>query len=113
MQILNQTQKTVLAAKGFVADTIASRFIGLLKHDFLPQDEGLVITQCHSIHMFFMKFSIDVVFVDRQKVVVGLVRNIKPFWMSPYFWRAHYAIELAQGQIDKTKTALGDQISWG
>ncbi len=112
MQIRNLTQNTILAQKASVADTIASRFIGLLRHDFLPETEGLILTQCTSIHMFFMKFAIDVIFVDRDKTVVGLVRAIKPFQMSPYFWRSDCAIELAAGQIDKTKTKLGDKISW-
>ncbi len=113
MQILNQTQNTVLAQSAVIADTIASRFIGLLRHDSLPQGQGLVITQCNSIHMFFMKFAIDVVFVDRKRIVVGLVRGIKPFQMSSYYWRSDCAIELTEGQIDRTKTALGDKIFWG
>lgn len=112
MRIINQTQKKTLAEKAILADTMASRFIGLLRHPVLPVGEGLVITQCHSIHMFFMKFAIDVVFIDRNKIVVGLVKNIKPFQMSGYYWRADCAIELPAGQIETTKTALGDKISW-
>ncbi len=112
MRIVNQTQKRVLAEKAILADTTASRFIGLLRHVVLPVGEGLVITQCHSIHMFFMKFAIDVIFVNRNKIVVGLVRDIKPFQMSRYYWRADCAIELPAGQIETTKTALGDKIIW-
>ncbi|MCB9771506.1 MAG: DUF192 domain-containing protein [Candidatus Omnitrophica bacterium] len=112
MQILNQTRNTILAQKAVLADTAGSRLVGLLKHDSLSDKEGMIITQCRSIHMFFMKFPIDVIFVDRKKVVVGLVRNIKPFRMSPYFWRASCAIELPSGSIDKTKTVLQDQIFW-
>ncbi len=112
MQILNQTQNTILADNAVIADTFASRSVGLLRHTSLPQGEGLVLTQCQSIHMFFMKFPIDVIFVDRNKNVVGLVRGIKPFRMSPYFWRSDCAIELPAGQIDRTKTALGDKIFW-
>ncbi len=112
MRILNQTRNTVLAESAVVADTIASGFIGLLRHDSLPQGEGLLIKRCQSIHMFFMKFSIDVVFVDHSRVVVGLVRGIKPFRMSAFYWAADCAIELPEGQIDRTKTFLGDIISW-
>ena len=112
MQIVNQTQNTLLAQKAFVADSLVLRFIGLLRHDFLPEGEGLIITQCKSIHMFFMKFAIDVIFVDRKKNVVGLLRAIQPFRLSPYYWRSEYAIELPVGQIDRTKTRLGDKILW-
>ena len=112
MRIFNQTQNIVLAEKAVLADTVASRFIGLLRHTVLPVGEGLVITQCHSIHMFFMKFAIDVVFVNRKRIVVGLVKDIQPFQMSWYYWRADCAIELPAGQIERTKTALGDKILW-
>ena len=113
MQILNQTQNTILAKTAVIADTMASRFVGLLRHHSLLEGEGMVITQCNSIHMFFMRFSIDVVFVDRNKIVVGLVRDIKPFRMSAYYWRSDCAVELPLGQIDRTKTALGDKLCWG
>ena len=62
--------------------------------------------------MFFMKFPIDVVFADSDKKVVGLVKNIKPFYLSPIFLKGYYAVELAVGTIDKTKTAVGDKINW-
>ena len=112
MKIINTTRNAILAENAAIADTIISCFIGLLRHDHLPQNEGLILTDCRSIHMFFMKFSIDVIFTDRRKVVVGLVRGIKPFRMSGYYWRSFYAIELPTGQIEATHTALGDQIQW-
>ncbi len=112
MKIINQTQNRVLAEHAVLADSILSRLAGLLGHDSLLPGEGMIITQCRSIHMFFMKFSIDVIFIDRNKSVVGLVRRIKPFRMSPYFWRSVAAIELPEGTIESTYTKLGDQIVW-
>lgn len=87
-----------------------SRLKGLLGRDAIGPQEAMVITQCRSIHMFFMKFSIDVIFVDRKRRVVGLVKRIKPFLMSPYFWRATAAIELPEGMIDGTQTHVGDEV---
>lgn len=110
MRIINQTRNTVLAEKAILADTIVSGMVGLLKHRSLPQGEGMLITPAHSIHMFFMKFAIDAIFINRKNMVVGLVRNIKPFQMSPYFWRACAVIELPSGTIEQTKTQLDDQI---
>lgn len=93
-----------------MADTAVSRLVGLLKHKFLPPNAGMIITQCRSIHMFFMRFAIDVIFVDRNYRVVGLVENIRPFRLSPYFWRASCAIELPVGTIVASKTRVGDQL---
>lgn len=110
MRIINQTQNTIVAKRAALADTMLSRLVGLLNRRSLDADEGLVITQCRSIHMFFMKFAIDVIFVDRKGIVVGLVPAIKPFGMSPYFWRADRAIEVPVGTISVSQTQAGDKI---
>ena len=110
MKILNKTQKTVIAEQVDVADTTVSRLVGLLNRKILPPNEALIITRCRSIHMFFMRFPIDAIFVDRHDRIVGLVRHIKPFRMSPCFFRASDVIELPVGTIDRTKSQEGDLI---
>ena len=112
MRILNLTQKTLLASDARLADTPISRMTGLLNRTSLSEGEALIITRCSSIHMLFMRFPIDVVFVDKAGLVVGVVENIKPYQFSPVFWKADCAIELPVMTIEKTRTALGDQISY-
>lgn len=109
-RLTNQTRQILLADRALLADTAWSRMRGLLGRDTLVPGEALVITGCQSIHMVFMKFAIDVVFVDRKGVVVGLVQNISPFSLSPIFWRADRAIELPAGVIASSGTSLSDQI---
>ena len=110
LSILNTSKSTVIDQSGAVADTFLSRMIGLLSRKSLSVDEALVITRCNSIHMLFMRFSIDVIFVDKSDCVVGLVERIKPFRLSPIFFQSQYAIEVSEGVIGQTKTAVGDQI---
>jgi uncharacterized protein len=110
LRILNHTQNTVLAGHAAVADTFVSRMRGLLGRESLPEGEALVITRCNSIHMFFMRFSIDVVFIDKNDRVVGLLKKIPPLALSPVYWRASKAIELPAGTITKTKTRLHDKL---
>ena len=93
-----------------VADTFFSRLVGLLNRKSFNPGEALIIRRCRSIHMFFMGFAIDVVFVDRNNRVVGFVEGIKPFCLSPIFFRASYAIELPEGTVKTSKTTAGDQI---
>lgn len=95
-----------------VADTSWSRMKGLLGRKSLAKDAGLLITKCNSIHMFFMKFALDVIFLDSTNKVVGLVKNIPPFALSPIFWNANKAIELAAGIIENTETKIGDRFSF-
>lgn len=110
VSILNTTKNTVLARKGGIAGTFRSRMTGLLDRKSLLPGEALIITRCKSIHMFFMRFAIDAVFVDKDNSVVGLVERIKPFRLSPVFLRASYVIEVPLGTIVQTKTSVGDKI---
>ena len=111
MPIINTTQATTLASYVEIADNPEKRMKGLLGRHSLSEGYALVITRCNSIHMLFMKFSIDVVFLDKKNRVVGLVPNIKPFQFSPIFWKASCALELPVGVIELTKTQIGDQIT--
>ena len=82
--------------------------IGLIGRKEISASEALLIPHCQSIHMVFMRFSIDVLFVSKENRVVGIVKNIRPFFLSPIFWESSYAIELPAGKIVETKTSLGD-----
>ncbi len=110
MRILNKSKNTVIAQNARVADTFGARMKGLLGRHEIPAGEALVITKCQSIHMFFMRFAIDAIFVDGQERVVGLVEDIRPFGLSPLFFKARYVIEVAPGTITKTRTELHDHL---
>ena len=110
MTVTNLTRNTVLCSHAQLADSFVARARGLLGRKALTAGQGLVITRCNSIHMFFMKVPIDAVFVDRQGKVVGLVENILPNRLSPIFWSAERDIEIPPGSINTTATALGDVV---
>jgi uncharacterized membrane protein (UPF0127 family) len=110
LRITNQTRNIVLADHAQLADTYLSRLTGLLNRTRLNQGEALIITRCQQIHMFFMRFAIDVIFIDSSNRAVGLVKDIKPWQLSAIFWQANRAIELPPGVIAKTQTVIGDQI---
>lgn len=112
MRVVNQSKGALLASQATLAKTIFSRFKGLLGQPSLPEQNALIIPDCRSIHMFFMRFSIDVIFADRNHRIVGLVKNIGPFCLSPYFWKAYYAIELPAGKIHQTRSEVGDRLSF-
>ena len=77
----------------------------------LPDGAGLVIDPCTSIHMFFMRFSIDVLYVDREDRVVRIQKGLKPWRVGPLHTKgARYVIELPEGTVTRTGTQLGDHI---
>ena len=108
--IHNLTRNTAIASHAEIAQNPWTRMKGLLGRRDLSPNEALIITHCQSIHMFFMKFPIDVIFCDRRNKVIGLCERLKPFCLSPIFFKASYAIELPSGTIAAFKTQVGDQI---
>ena len=107
--IRNRTRETVLAQAADVADTQAKRNTGLLKHERLAPGEGLWIIPCSSVHTFFMKFPIDLVYIDRKKKV-RKVRSAVPAWRLSMCLMAHSILELPAGVIEQTGTAVGDEL---
>jgi len=73
-----------------------------------PQ-EGLWIVPCPMIHTFFMKFAIDVVFLDRELSAVRVLENLRPWRLSPWVWRAHSVLELAGGTL-RGGVQAGDRL---
>ena len=110
VRVHNQTRNAVLATAAEVADTSAKRRTGLLKHTKLDPGDGLWITPCESVHTFFMKFAIDLVYLSRQKQV-RKVRHAVPPWRLSACLTAHSILELPAGTAKQTGTQPGDQLS--
>ncbi len=106
----NLTRGTSLAHCARVADTPATRVVGLLHDTMLAEGDGLWIVPCNSIHSFWMKFIFDAVFLDKKLRVVHLVREMKPWRISKIAFSAHSVLELPPGLIAKTLTEIGDQF---
>lgn len=108
MAIVNISKNTVLAKKVIVADDFYSRLKGLLGRNSIGQEEALVIRPANSIHTLFMRFSIDVLFVDKENKVIGLRECLEPFMITPIFLNSRLVIELSSQTIQKTQTQIGD-----
>jgi len=92
-----------------VADTSAKRRTGLLKHERLDPGRGLWNTPCESVHTFFMKFPIDLVYLDKRRKVKK-IRNRVPAWRLSACLTAHSILELPAGTIETTGTQVGDEL---
>ncbi len=110
MKVVNQTRGMVLADRVQTAKTWRSRLRGLLLRDCLPEGHCLVLEPCNSVHTCFMKFNIDVLFVDSRGTVVYLLANLPPFRFSPVVRNAEYVIELPADTIRSTGTAVNDRL---
>src|ERR1051326_6300569 len=92
-----------------VADTSAKRRVGLLKHKKLEPGTGLWILPCESVHTFFMKFPIDLVYLDKRRKVKK-VRHAVPAWRLSACLTAHSVLELPAGTVKQSGTAVGDEL---
>ena len=86
----------VVCERCLVADTPFARMRGLLGRTELPRGEGVFLRPAGSIHTFFMRFPIDVVFVDGEGIVVGVERELPP-WRTARRRGAKAVLELAAG----------------
>jgi len=113
VRILNVTRQVDLCEKCGIANNLFTRVRGLLGRSTLPKGEGLLIVPCPSIHMFGMKFSLDVIFLNQENIVTDFVEDIGPgkFYLAQnHFGKAHSALEVSSGIIAKTGTQRGDEI---
>jgi uncharacterized membrane protein (UPF0127 family) len=109
LRITNLTRTTVLGDSIDLADTSAKRRTGLLKHERLAPGEGLWIVPCESVHTFFMKFPIDLVYLSKDRKVKKVRHAVKPWRMSACL-SAHSILELPAGAVEKTGTQVGDEL---
>ena len=106
VEVRNPTLGVVLAARARVADSWWARAVGLIGAE--DAGGGLILEPCSSIHMWFMRFPIDVVFLDAADVVVAVYASLRPWQMTRWVRGAHRALELDAGQAGET--AVGHRL---
>jgi uncharacterized protein len=108
--IVNERLGVALATRVSGAFDSRSRRRGVLGRDSMATGTALAIAPCSAIHTFFMRFPIDVIFANRDGVVVKVCRNVRP-WRIAFAWGAFAAIEFAAGEaVQSTSTAAGDRL---
>lgn len=94
-----------------MTDSFFERSRGLLGCRYLHEDEGLLITPCNSVHTFFMRFPIDLLFLNRNNTIVKIVSDLHP-WRLAMSSEACSVLELATGQALRLGLQKGDQLIW-
>jgi uncharacterized membrane protein (UPF0127 family) len=108
--VMNDSQGTVLASRARLACSLAARTRGLLGTASLPSGTGLWLKPCRSIHTFFMRYPIDVLFLDPAGKVVAQ-KTLSPWRLSGWIPRAQSVVELPAGTLVQSGSKIGDQIS--
>lgn len=117
LRALNQTRSTILCARLHDAGGLAGQTRGLLGREQLEAGEGMLFIRGRFepfmwMHMFFMRFPIDIVFLDREGMVICINHRLKPWRVSSIVFCAHSALELAAGEAARSGTVVGDRVAF-
>ena len=110
LRVVNLTRQQTLVTGGQVANTFWSRLRGLIGIPRLDPGEGLLIVPCNSIHTHFMRFPIDVLYVDAGKEVVAIGHSLRPWRFGRLYHRSRFVLELPAGTAKGTDTQVGDRL---
>ena len=109
MPLVNARTDETIASSVTLAVTRSDRRRGLLGRDGLDPSEAFVLSGCWAIHTMFMRFAIDVVFVDRDGRAMRLVHALPP-WRMAAARGAHATIELPAGSLQGRDVMVGDRL---
>lgn len=109
MILWNKTKNCKISDSVLVANTLFKKLKGLLGKTSLPKGEVMWIPKCNSIHTFFMRFSIDAVFVDKKMVIQKIEKNIEPGRIIIPVFRARDVFEMPVGTSDLLD--VGDELN--
>ena len=98
-----------VAEKVKLADTFFGRAIGLMFSESLGEYDGLLIQPTNSIHTFFMKYNLDIVFLNKNNEIVALIREMKPWRHTKIYFRAVKALEMKGGTFPNG-LKVGDRL---
>jgi uncharacterized protein len=106
---VTRTDGVVVCEECLVAATPFTRMRGLLGRKSLPSGQGILLRPAASIHTFFMRFSIDAVFLDEELRVVQIAADLRP-WRAAGKRGARAVLELPAGECARRGLAVGDKI---
>ena len=93
-----------------IADSFLTRFAGLMFRQKLPVATGLLLAPCNSVHMCFMRFSIDVVYLDKDYKIIKVVKHLRPWIGISMCSKAWAALEMAAGEAERCGCEEGKRI---
>jgi uncharacterized protein len=111
VRVENVTRGTTVADRARIATSVRDRTVGLLGTSSLPPGGGLWIERSPSIHMFFMRYAIDAVFVSESGRVTKIAADLKPWRVVWWARGAADCLELPVGAVAASATQVGDELA--
>ncbi len=99
IKLVNKKNGSVVSAQVAEARSFFERLKGLMFDEGMSEFDGLLIIPCNSIHTFFMRFNIDVIFLDKNFKVVKIIKNLAPWRMTRFYFSAFQVLEMKGGSL--------------
>jgi uncharacterized membrane protein (UPF0127 family) len=112
-KLMNRSKNVELASDVKIASSFFSRAKGLLGARTLPEGNALWIHHCNSIHTWFMRFPIDVVFVDDRMIVRKVCEHVGPWRMTMPSNKLKSVFEMPAGTVSRRPVEIGDELHVG
>jgi len=112
INLIDEAGKELIVAEIIEANSFSDKLFGLITRRKLKDREGFLIKNCSSIHTFWMRYSIDVIFLDKKNQVLAIYNDLKPFRATPFIKNAFFALELKSGVVKKSSLEPGDLINF-
>lgn len=109
---LRRENGNIVCERCVLADTALARMKGLLGKRDLPSGCGILLKPASSVHMAFMRFAIDAVFLDRELRVVKIAADLKP-WRMAGSRGAKSVLEIPAGEAARRGLSVGDRLVAG
>jgi uncharacterized membrane protein (UPF0127 family) len=112
LRVVNTRRNRELGSRIGLANRWLARLRGMLGRPAPAAGEGLLLTPCRSIHMYGMRFSLDVAFLDAEGAIIAMYPSLAPGARTRWHGRAVHALELPSGTLSETGTLVGDSLVW-
>lgn len=110
LQLINKSKNNILVENLFLADSFWSRMKGLMGKKDLAENDGLLLVPCNSVHSMFMRFPIDLLFLDQNFTVIRIIERFKPWKATPIFRDCCQVVELKAGVALKKGVSIEDKL---
>lgn len=112
LKVVNRTRRTVVGTRVRVAERFWDRLRGFLGRPRPARGDGLLLRPCAAVHMFGMRFPLDLVFLSDDATVIHVKEALQPWRRTSRIPGATSVLELPVGTIDSTGTEVGDRLGW-
>ena len=109
-RLIHKETQTTIAQSVLKTNNLWERMKGLLGEKTFPNDKALWIVPCSNVHTFFMKFPIDIIFVDKDLKVTSLAHSVPSSRIVFGGWKAHSTFEMKAEQLKKYSIGKGDEL---